>query len=73
MDWNLTSNNAFGSYLVYLVFSLTSQIIHSPIIEQIYYDETPDGTIDVPGMYDLKKYLLREPKMSYLTKIRYVF
>ncbi|KAI7851843.1 hypothetical protein BDC45DRAFT_204512 [Circinella umbellata] len=58
----LTMRFAFGSYLVYLVFSLTSQIIHSPIIEQIYYDETPDGTIDVPDVrFCFDDYRTNEP------------
>ncbi|KAG2219751.1 hypothetical protein INT45_007790 [Circinella minor] len=58
----LTMRFAFGSYLVYLVFSLTSQIIHSPIIEQIYYNETPDGTIDVPDVrFCFDDYRTNEP------------
>ncbi|KAI9264051.1 hypothetical protein BDA99DRAFT_571562 [Phascolomyces articulosus] len=41
---------AFGSYIVYLVFSLTSQIMHSPIIDQLSYDQADDGSIDVPDV-----------------------
>ncbi|KAI9484637.1 hypothetical protein BDB00DRAFT_878606 [Zychaea mexicana] len=40
----------FGAYMVYLVLSLTRQIIHSPIIDQQYYDETTDGSIYVPDV-----------------------
>ncbi|KAI7876804.1 uncharacterized protein EV154DRAFT_451365 [Mucor mucedo] len=35
---------------IYLIWTLTSQVIHSPIIDQLSFEETSDKTVDVPDM-----------------------
>ncbi|KAI8150296.1 hypothetical protein BJV82DRAFT_708020 [Fennellomyces sp. T-0311] len=46
----LTMRFTFTCYMIYLLLSLTKQIMHSPIIDQQYYENDNDGAIDVPDV-----------------------
>ncbi|CAO3645748.1 unnamed protein product [Cunninghamella blakesleeana] len=46
----LTISFFYGCFLIFLIFTLVSQVVNSPIIDQSSFTENPSSTIDVPDI-----------------------